>query len=177
MIGSLIRLILSPLRKPPDLEPVRAVYRSIVAQSRRPVFYAEWGVPDTATGRFDMISLHLILLFRRMRRESEHRFFTQQLHDIFFQDMDRSLREMGVSDLGVPKKIEKMVSLHYGLMGQIVPALDRDDLPAVEAALERNVFAGATTPDIKKLATYLREEAQRLADRPAAAIVAEAQPA
>ena len=110
-------MILSLFRKKTATEPVYAVYNSIVAQSRQPVFYAEMGVPDTVTGRFDMISLHMALLFRRLRHGPQSaKDFSQAVFDLFFKDMDRSLREMGVSDLGVPKKIQKMGNLFFGLL-------------------------------------------------------------
>lgn len=171
-------MILSLFRKRPDREPVLALYRSIVAQSRRPVFYAEWGVPDTVTGRFDMISLHMALILRRLRTESaELRDFSQMLHDLFFKDMDRSLREMGAGDLAVPKKIQKMGSLFYGLLRSLGEALDRDDPRAIEAVLERNVYGGVAHDGAARLAVYLRDEARRLADRPAASILAMAETA
>jgi cytochrome b pre-mRNA-processing protein 3 len=167
-------MILSLFRKKPDREPVYAVYRSIVAQSRRPVFYAEWGVPDTVTGRFDMISLHLALLFRRLRGESEEmRAFSQALHDLFFLDMDRSLREMGAGDLAVPKKIQKMGGLFYGLLGNVSEALDRDDLPGLEVLLRRNV----TETGAENLAAYLYDEARKLAAQSPAEIIAVAEAA
>src|SRR6185436_17545073 len=110
-------MILSLFRKRPDREPVLGVYRAIVAQSRQPVFYAQWGVPDTVTGRFDMLSLHIGLEFRRLggggKPASD---FAQALFDLFFKDMDRQLREMGAGDLSVPKKIHNMGNLFYGLM-------------------------------------------------------------
>ena len=167
-------MILSLFRKKPDREPVYAVYRSIVAQSRRPVFYAEWGVPDTVTGRFDMISLHLALIFRRLRGEGdEMREFSQALHDLFFKDMDRSLREMGAGDLAVPKKIQKMGGLFYGLLGTVGEALDRDDLPALEVLIARNVTETGAMP----LAAYLYDEAKTLAARSPAEIIALAEAA
>jgi cytochrome b pre-mRNA-processing protein 3 len=165
-------MILSLFRKTPSREPVYAVYAAIVAQSRRPVFYADWGVPDTVTGRFDMISLHLALLFRRLRPESgEARAFNQLLFDLFFQDMDRSLREMGAGDLAVPKKIRKMGALFYGLLKSVAEALDAGDRAALEAALARNVFEGVPAGRPAELAAYLEAESQRLAGIPAAAIL------
>src|SRR5690349_9908222 len=110
-------MILRLFRKKTPTEPVFAVYRTIVAQSRRPQFYADWGVPDTVTGRFDMISLHLALLFRRLRSgDPQVKDFAQAVFDLFFGDMDNSLREMGAGDLGIAKKIQKMGSLFYGLL-------------------------------------------------------------
>jgi cytochrome b pre-mRNA-processing protein 3 len=167
-------MILSLFRKRPDREPVLAVYRAIVAQSRRQAFYAEWGVPDTVTGRFDMISLHMALVLWRLRGQSaELQEFSQALHDLFFKDMDRSLREMGAGDLAVPKKIQKMGSLFYGLLQSLGDALDGDDPEALEAVIGRNVTAGGAA----HLAAYVREEARRLAAQPPEAIIAMAEAA
>lgn len=164
-------MILSLFRKTPSREPVYAVYAAIVAQSRQPVFYAEWGVPDTVTGRFDMISLHLALLFRRLREESPAaRAFSQSLFDLFFQDMDRSLREMGAGDLAVPKKIQKMGSVFYGLLQRVAEALDAGDRGALAAVLARNVLGGSPGARPDDLAAYLVAESERLAAIPAAAI-------
>ncbi len=164
-------MIFNLFRKNPATEAVYAVYRAIVAQSRQPRFYAEWGVPDTVTGRFDMISLHMALLFRRLRHEgAEATEFSQAVLDLFFKDMDRSLREMGAGDLAVPKKIQKMGNIFFGLMTSLNEALDRDDRPGVEAVLTRNVFAESTPPHVAELAAYLFAEAAQLAGQPAEAI-------
>src|SRR4051812_44084548 len=117
-------MIFNLFRKSPAPDAAFEAYRSIVAQSRQQKFYAEWGVPDTVTGRFDMISLHLALLLRRLKSEPSAQPFTQALVDLFFRDMDRSLREMGVTDLGVPNKVKKMGNLFYGLVEALGDALD-----------------------------------------------------
>jgi cytochrome b pre-mRNA-processing protein 3 len=148
-------------------EAVYGIYRAIVAQSRRPVFYAEWGVPDTVTGRFDMISLHLVLLLRRLRGESEAaKRFSQSVFDLFFKDMDRSLREMGAGDLSVPKKIKSMGNLFYGLLAALNTALDKADPAQVRAVLVRNVYGGEDPPGAAALAAYLMDESGRLAKVP-----------
>jgi cytochrome b pre-mRNA-processing protein 3 len=166
-------MILSLFRKTTAPEPVYAVYRAIVAQSRQPRFYADWAVPDTVTGRFDMISLHLALLFRRLRKESgAQKEFSQAVFDLFFKDMDRSLREMGAGDLAVPKKIQKMGNIFFGLLAALNDALDRDDMPALQAVLSRNIFDGADGPNVEALAEYLHAEDIRLAAQPTAAITA-----
>ena len=70
-----------------------------MAQARQPSFYTDFLVPDTIDGRFDLIVMHAVLFFRRMRGEgAKIAEFTQEVFDLFFQDMDASLREMGVSD-------------------------------------------------------------------------------
>jgi cytochrome b pre-mRNA-processing protein 3 len=166
-------MIFGLFRKSTATDAVYAVYRSIVSQSRQEQFYARWGVPDTVTGRFDMISLHLALLFGRLRNEGkEAAGFSQAVFDLFFKDMDRSLREMGVTDLGVPKKIQKMGNVFYGLLANVNEAIDTGDAASVEAVLVRNVYGEGAQADAAALAAYLLAEAARLAAIPTRDIVA-----
>jgi cytochrome b pre-mRNA-processing protein 3 len=166
-------MILSLFRKNTATKPVFAVYNAIVAQSRQPRLYAEWGVPDTVTGRFDMISLHLSLLFRRLRAKSgaEHD-FSQAVFDLFFKDMDRQLREMGSGDLGVPKRVQKMGKLFFGLLAAINEALDSKDPAALEAVLIRNIYNEEGSEHAAQLAKYVMAEAEHLAAQPVDAIIA-----
>lgn len=169
----MLSAIQSLFRKSTDTKPVYAIYNAIVAQSRQPRFYADWQVPDTVTGRFDMISLHMALLFRRLRGENgKHKNFSQAVFDVFFKDMDRSLREMGVTDLGVPKKIQKMGNIFFGLLAAMSEAMDRKDMAALQAVLSRNIFDGATGPHVEALAGYLMAEDAALASQPVDAIAA-----
>jgi cytochrome b pre-mRNA-processing protein 3 len=164
-------MIFNLFRKPsvtPDA--VLETYRSIVAQSRQERFYADWGVADTVTGRFDMVSLHLALYLRRLKNEPTARPFTQALVELFFKDMDRSVRELGVTDLGVPKKVKTMGNVFYGLVGVLDPALESGHPANVEAILVRNVY-GAPNPGAALLATYLLDESARLAGLPLGELV------
>jgi cytochrome b pre-mRNA-processing protein 3 len=166
-------MALSLFKKSPASGPVFTVYSALVAQSRQPRFYAEWGVPDTITGRFDMISLHLALLFRRLKLESAAaKAFSQALFDLFFKDMDRSLREMGAGDLAVPKKIRNMGNVFFGLIAALDTALSTGEPEAVEAVLQRNIYAEIEGPSARPLADYVVAEAQRLAAQPADRIIA-----
>ena len=158
-------MIFNLFRKPTAPDAVFEAYRSIVAQSRQETFYAQWGVPDTVTGRFDMISLHLALLLHRLRGEPAARPFAQALVDLFFRDMDRSLRELGVTDLGVPNKVKKMGNVFYGLVGVLGAALDSGNAANVEGVLVKNVYGGKDA-HAAALATYLVDEANRLAAQP-----------
>ena len=165
-------MIFNLFRKNTANEAVYAVYAAIVAQSRQPIFYAQWGVPDTVTGRFDMICLHLALLFRRLRAESKPvSQFSQAVFDLFFKDMDRSLREMGAGDLSVPKKIQKMGNLFYGLLGAVNEAMDTADREGLEQALRRNLFDDAETASVARLSQYLEERDRELAGQPIADII------
>ena len=149
-------MILSLFRKNTATAPVYAIYNAIVAQSRQSRFYADWGVPDTVTGRFDMISLHMALLFRALRSDStKSKAFSQAVFDLFFKDMDRSLREMGAGDLAVPKKIQKMGGIFFGLLAALNEALDSQNADAVAAVLARNIFDETAIGDVPALASYV----------------------
>jgi cytochrome b pre-mRNA-processing protein 3 len=164
-------MIFNLFRKPsvaPDV--VHETYRSIVAQSRQEKFYADWGVADTVTGRFDMVSLQLALYLRRLKNEPAARIFTQALVELFFKDMDYSVRELGVTDLGVAGKVKKMGTLFYGLVSVLDPAIDSGVPANVEAVLVRNVY-GAPNPGAAMLAAYLLDESARLATLPVADLV------
>jgi cytochrome b pre-mRNA-processing protein 3 len=165
-------MVLSLFKKSVASGAVYDVYAALVAQSRQPRFYAEWGVPDTVTGRFDMVSLHMALLFRRLRSEKAAKAFSQQLFDLFFLDMDRSLREMGAGDLAVPKKIRNMGNLFYGLLAKLDEALSSGEPAAVEAVLRRNVYVSAPDGAPRPLADYLIGESKRLAAVPVERILA-----
>ena len=162
-------MIFNLFRKSTGPDAAVEAYRSIVAQSRQEKFYADWGVPDTVTGRFDMVSLHMALTMHRLQADASARGFVQALVDVFFRDMDGSIRELGVTDIGVPRKVKKMGNLFYGLANVLAAALDSGDRAAVEAVLVKNVY-GAADPRAADLATYLLDEASRLAGLPVATI-------
>lgn len=163
-------MILSLFRKNTATDAVYGVYRAIVAQSRQPVFYAQWGVPDTVTGRFDMISLHMALVFRRLRGDETTKNFSQAVFDLFFKDMDRSLREMGAGDFGVPKKIQKMGNLFFGLLAAMNEAMDRNDRDALALVFSRNIYGGDGMDHARALADYVLDQDTVLAAQPVESI-------
>src|ERR1700709_1430457 len=103
-------------RKPhaPLRGTIEAIYGMIVAQAREPLFYAGLGVPDTVNGRYDMLLLHLWMVLRRLRTAEDGADLSQALFDHFCGDMDDNLREMGVGDLTVPKRMQKFGEAFYG---------------------------------------------------------------
>lgn len=119
--------------------PERLVYEAIVAAARHPTAYAAWGVPDTLDGRYDMICLHTYLVLDRLKGQAAE--LRQNLVDEMFRDMDRSLRELGVSDISVGKKVRKMAEIFYGRVTAYDAAL-AEGREALAAALARNVYGG-----------------------------------
>jgi cytochrome b pre-mRNA-processing protein 3 len=150
-----------------------ALYEQIVAAARQPVLYSDWNVPDTPLGRFEMLSLHMLLVQHRLRPEQEaFGEIAQVLIDQFFTDLDHSLRELGIGDLGVPKRIKKLAKMFYGRTASYAEALDRDDRAALSAALARNVRPGVEDwAEAPALAAYAMQARDGLDAQPASAIL------
>jgi cytochrome b pre-mRNA-processing protein 3 len=151
-------------RKSGNREVVDAVYGEIVAAARQPVFYAQWGVPDTPLGRYEMLSAHLFLVLRRLREATPAgKALAQDLTDEFFKDVEHSIRELGIGDAGVPKRMKKLARMFYGRVAAYDSALAGDDEAALAAALQRNVRADAQEwAGARPLAASLAATARRL---------------
>jgi cytochrome b pre-mRNA-processing protein 3 len=150
--------------------PERSVYEAIVAAARHPILYASLGVPDNVDGRFDMIILHSFAVLDRLKGGEPD--FRQALVDEVFRDMDRSLREMGVGDLSVGKKIRKMAEVFYGRVAAYDKGL-ADGREALDAAIQRNIFPEGAPPGApQKLADYLLQQQRALFTQETAAIAA-----
>lgn len=157
---------------------IAAIYGMIVAQARLPVFYEQGEVPDTVNGRFDMILLHLWLVMRRLRTDQAapaHAIpgqisgpaaedMAQGLLNRFCSDMDDNLREMGVSDLKVPKRMVGFAEAFYGRSKAYDAALDAGDRTALAQALSRNIFSepAAEVAGAARLVDYVVETASLL---------------
>ncbi len=154
--------------------PGQALYLAVVEQARRPEFYTDFGVPDSIDGRFDMILLHAFLLLRRLRgcgKRGDR--LAQALFDAMFADMDRNLREMGVGDLSVGKRVKKMVAAFYGRIAAYDSGLETGET-ALRAALSRNLYGTAMpAPDqLAAMAEYVRSQEDRLAAQDAGELLA-----
>ncbi len=118
------------------------LYGAAVAAARQPFFYHDLGVPDTLDGRFDLVGLHAFLLIRRLQREgAEGAALAQAVFDAMFNDMDVNLREMGVGDLSVGKKVRAMWEAFHGRATVYADAMEAGPELLAEA-LERNVWRG-----------------------------------
>jgi cytochrome b pre-mRNA-processing protein 3 len=145
---------------------IASLYGMIVAQARAAPLYRIYGVPDTVNGRFEMVVLHTVLVLRRLESEPDPiRRLGQALFDRFCADMDGSLREMGIGDLGVPTKMRKIGEAFYGRQAAYAAALADPDQAILVGALSRNVFGAQTGTDLgaTRLAAYVRAVASALA--------------
>jgi cytochrome b pre-mRNA-processing protein 3 len=156
-------MILARFRRNSQARTIHALYGAIVAQARSPTFYADYRVPDTVEGRFDLIVLHLVLLLRRLGHRAEAgRGLGQELFDAFCRDLDANLREMGVGDLAVPKRMRAFAEAFYGRQAAYLAALDAADQRVFEKALARNIFAAGDDAGAALLARYARAAVRRL---------------
>ncbi len=132
---------------------IEAIYGMIVAQAREPVFYQAMGVADTVNGRFDMVLLHLWMVLRRLRPVEGSAGLSQALFDHFCGDMDANLREMGVGDLTVPKRMQKFGEAFYGRAAAYDLALNAGGEPLAQA-LCKNILDGRDIGHARQLAAY-----------------------
>lgn len=163
-----------------DSHDPRAVrlYAATVEQARQPVFYSDCRVPDSVDGRFDMIVLHLFLIMNRFPREERQSPVLRALLEEHFADMDNSLREIGVGDLSVPKKIHRMIDALYGRLENYEKALSgATPVEDLAAALARNVYRddSASDPSLEKgvegLTRYVLKAREVLASQTPMAIL------
>jgi cytochrome b pre-mRNA-processing protein 3 len=159
-------------KKDPALEAGRALYAAAVEQARSKPLYASLGAPDTVEGRFEMVALHVYLIMRRLKSDEAAKKVSQCLFDAMFQNMDDSLRELGVGDLQVGKKIRKLAENFFGRIGAYEEALNNDQAPddALARALGRNIFENETGPQAQVFADYVRRAERSLIQQPCARI-------
>ncbi|WP_020593309.1 ubiquinol-cytochrome C chaperone family protein [Kiloniella laminariae] len=146
-------------------DAVHDLYVSLVTQARSEVFFREMGVPDSLDGRFDLLTLHMFLILRRLKTEHERTAgFSQKLFDLMFRDMDLSLREAGVGDVGVGKRVKAMVQGFYGRISAYEEALgsSHEDL---FLALQRNLYGTVEVNQecLDRMCGYIKHQQAALA--------------
>src|SRR5947208_4885577 len=132
---------------------IEAIYGMIVTQARAPLFYRDLGVPDTVNGRFDLLVLHLWMVLNRLKSVEGGTVLSQALFDHFCDDMDANLREMGVGDLTVPKRMRTFGEAFYGRAAAYDLALAEGD-EAFARALCKNILNGGDIEKARRLAAY-----------------------
>lgn len=132
----------------PYARPAAELYAALVKQSRQPFLYRDFSVPDTLDGRFELILLHLFLVLERLARESatEAEILSQRLSEAFIADMDRSLREMGVGDVSISRKMKNVTQAFFGRM-KAYQQVWRAQHGDFEETLRRNVYGTLAEPE------------------------------
>lgn len=127
-------------------------YALALEQTRQPVFYEKLGVPDSFDGRFDLLLIHIYILLHRAYDRADYKEYSEALFFQTFKDMDQTLREMGIGDVGVPKHMKKMMKAFNGRMHAYAFAVAPERLESLdlegftkpeslEDAISRNLYA------------------------------------
>ena len=148
------------------------LYTAVVGAARNPLLFSEMGIPDTLDGRFDVVCLHAVLLLRRLRAlPAPGPALAQSVFDAMFSDMDVNLREMGMGDLSVGKRVRAMWEALHGRAAAYETAIEAADEAALADALGRNVWRGdAPQGSARRLAAAALAQDRHLATQPLAAL-------
>jgi cytochrome b pre-mRNA-processing protein 3 len=167
----------------------RSLYGSIVTRAREPVFYAQWGVPDSVQGRFEMVALHLVLVLRRLAAEGpDAEPLGRALTEAFVVDLDDVMREMTFGDLAVPREVKRATAALFDRHSAYSKALDAPDGSPLADALRAQLaylyaeqgarkdagtqVAATAGLDAPSLSDYVRSVAGALDAQPAEPILA-----
>jgi cytochrome b pre-mRNA-processing protein 3 len=132
-----------------------SLYSRAVDQARQPGFYTALGVSDEIDARFELYTLHVLLLILRLRDEDERGAeIAQDLFDVYVSALDNALRELGVHDVTMAKKMRKLGEALYGRMTAYETPIRAADRPALAEALARNVYEGADAALAEGLVDY-----------------------
>ena len=168
-------MLLDRLFRPrPATAAGRALYARAVDQSREPALYAGLGAPDTVEGRFELYSLHVVLLLDRLRGHGEAATdVSQALFDTYVKGLDNALREMGVGDLSVGRKMRKLGEAFYGRAKSYEAAFAAlPDEAQMQALIARTVYAEGDASPAPRLAAYVLDQRAALAGQPLEALLA-----
>lgn len=144
------------------------LYARCVEQSRQPMLYAELKAPDTVDGRFEIYTLHVVLLLDRLRGHGEAATdISQDLFDTYVKALDHALRELGVGDLSVGRKMRKLGEAFYG-RGKSYDAafVALPETASLRSLLERTVHVGVGDAPVTLLVNYVLDQRAALAGQP-----------
>ena len=150
----------------PSTNVPQHIYGALVTQARHPHFFTVQQIPDTPTGRFEILSLHMFLLSHRLSKEENPRAsaLSQDVFDVYTAELDRALRQLGVGDPSVPKRKKRMITVFYGQIDQLAgPLEDGDVAELAQRLLARAPDGPHDRPAAEALAGYLLAARDRLA--------------
>ncbi len=152
-------------RRPPHEELAASLYTRTAERARAAELYESCGIPDTLDGRFDALALHAALVIDRLRREADGEVLSQAFFDAMFRHLDLTLREIGVQDLGVGRRIKIMAEGFHGRALAYRAALGGEGAVPLAEVLRRNAYGGRPPADaetVARLEAHVRSEVDRL---------------
>ena len=151
-------------RRKPEDDFAAALYARVAEQARAAELFESCGIPDTLDGRFDSLALHAALMIDRLRREPDGEVLAQAFFDAMFRHLDLTLREIGIQDLGVGRRIKIMAEGLHGRALAYREALNGGPTPLAEV-LRRNAYGGRSPQDselVARLEAHVRAYARSL---------------
>lgn len=145
------------------------IYDSIVAQSRTPAFYLRAGVPDTLSGRFDMLVIHMFVVLHGLRKGgTEGELLGRELVEAFIKEMDSMVRDLGIGDAQVPREVRKIANLFYGQLIVYSDAVERRDRRALAEAVGRSFRSGDERARVSstEIGDYMFDAIRSVGDMP-----------
>jgi cytochrome b pre-mRNA-processing protein 3 len=142
-------------RRRKSSDAARRLYDAMVARARAPVFHAGYTVPDTLDGRFDLLTAHAFLALEALASYGpEGNRLGAELVDLLFAGFDEALRELGVSDFGIARRMKALAGAFYGRLGAYREARTEETLAG---ALIRNLYRGKALSgsEAARLAHYM----------------------
>ena len=150
-------------RQRPDERQGDALYALAVEQARQPAFYTSLGVADRIDARFELYTLHVLILFLRLKQDGERgEVAAQKLFDVYISSLDHTLRELGVGDVSVGKKMRKLGESLYGRMNAYEGPLRAEDIDTLAVSVAKNIFESADVETGRALARYAVASRQNL---------------
>lgn len=150
------------------------LFSKVIEQSRIPFFYTNYDVEDTLDGRFDLMALHMSLLIYKLDQSEDVPKVPElkrMLQEAMFDNLDLTMREVGVGDLGVGKKVKVMAEAFYGRIKVYQEIIDKDSRQAMQEAIKRNLYRDREVDNevVKKIVEYYFQQwdnvnQQRLSD-------------
>ncbi len=122
-----------------EQEIATVLYQAALSASREEVFFKHYAVPDTFDGRFDLLLLHLFLILHPLTKGEDYESLSQSVFDTTFRNMDQTLREMGIGDMGIPKHMKRMMKAFNGRMHSYQEALFPGESEHVEGVVPSSV--------------------------------------
>ena len=160
-------------------EVASKLFQAAIDAVRKEVFYEVYGVPDSFDGRFDLLLLHIFIVMHPLIGTEEGDKLSQELFDTTFRNMDQTLREMGIGDMGIPKHMKRMMKGFNGRMHSYQLAIAPDSLTdkkashieviTPEQAVRNNLFGTSSDEDlddhfVSKMSAYLMRNIDALDD-------------
>ena len=154
-------------RKNSSKTPAQQIYGTVMAQARTPRFFSDLDVPDTVMGRFDMLSLHVYLIARRLRGEQTDSAvrLSQEVFDLYVADVERALRELGIGDTSVPKRKKKMIRSFYGQIEDFDQPMDERDHKTLSRRVAKRFLDRDSGVGAKAIADYMLKTNDRLREQ------------